>query len=126
MSDRTAEKNSRPGFEFCTAKEKLVRYFFVKQSIHTMFLINSDTVFCYCDPQIVDQQKKNSGNCGASASLGNRPKSLGTRRGLNSCFVLPIKGGNEKAHPSVKPEDCDKLLGDPEKVLGNQFPLSIS
>ena len=49
---------------------------------------------------------------------GTRPKSLGTRRGLNSPFIPPIKPAENKSNEGENAER-NSNSNDPEKILGN-------
>ena len=75
--------------------------------------------------QIVDQQKKNSGGGGGGGggqpstnSYGARPKSLGTRRGLNSPFIPPIKPSENEAPAPHAADRPNSNINETEKLAG--------
>lgn len=78
--------------------------------------------------QIVDQKKKNSGGNNPTSSIssygtGNRQKSLGPRRGLNSPFILPVKDAkqNETDNNGVGKKSAGN--SEPEKEVGTCFKV---
>ena len=106
--EKKVEEPAKPN-AFRTAKDQLVSLESIRWKLHPQDL-HKNVARYY---QIVDQRKKNAGGSNAPPpSYNSRPKSLGTRRGLNSPFILPIKGAQppeEEQKPS--PNELDKITG---------------
>jgi len=108
LPEKKVEEPPKPN-AFRTAKDQLVRIKRTHYKLHLRFLHQS-IALCH---QIADQRKKNAaGNNVPPASYGSRPKSLGTRRGLNSPFIPPIKGAQPaEEEQKISPNELDKITG---------------